>query len=129
MKIFIILNVLICVVVSEVSFEIVDDWNALATPYSDVCISESGANSETAKKMFENYKLVDEERIRCYFKCILMQHKFMQEDGSFDVDRFVKGNEHVTREIADTCLSKIANEKDLCKKGYLLATCVIGENA
>ncbi|KAK4879411.1 hypothetical protein RN001_007557, partial [Aquatica leii] len=111
-----------------VPFDFIDDWNAVASTYADECISESGADSETARKMFENHKLVNEEHIRCYFKCLSMKNKFMSEDGVYDAKALEKGLQHVTPEIAQNCLSKYGNALDLCRRAYLVATCITEEN-
>ncbi|KAK4879402.1 hypothetical protein RN001_007548 [Aquatica leii] len=75
MKTLVVLNIFISVALSKVSFDLIDDWNNVSAPYADECILESGANPEMARKMFENHKLVDEEHIRCYFKCLSLKGK------------------------------------------------------
>ncbi|KAK4879407.1 hypothetical protein RN001_007553 [Aquatica leii] len=113
---------------SKVPYELIDDWNALAAVYADECLSESGANSEIARKMFENHKLVDEEHIRCYFKCLMIKYNFMSEDGVLNEDLLIKGVQHITPEIAHTCITRYGNEMEVCRKGYLVASCVAEEN-
>ncbi|KAK4879406.1 hypothetical protein RN001_007552 [Aquatica leii] len=114
--------------VQHVPYELMDDWNALAAVYADECILESGADAEIAKQMFENHKLVNEEHIRCYFKCLMIRYKFMSKDGVFNAERLIQGVQHVTPEIAETCITKHGDKMDLCKKSYLVASCVAEEN-
>ncbi|KAK4879408.1 hypothetical protein RN001_007554 [Aquatica leii] len=120
--------VFIFVVFAKVPYELIDDWNALAAVYAEECLLESGSNSEVARKMFENHKLVDEEHIRCYFKCLMRKHNFMSEDGVLDEVQLIQGVQHITPEIARTCITKHGMEIDLCRKGYLVASCVAEEN-
>ncbi|KAK4879404.1 hypothetical protein RN001_007550 [Aquatica leii] len=128
MKTLVVLNIFISVAFSKVSFELIDDWSNVSAPYADECILETGANPEMARKMFENHKLVDEEHIRCYFKCLSLKGKVMSEDGAFIPEALIKLFIHITPDIAYNCVAKFANEEDLCKKAYLVALCITEEN-
>ncbi|KAK4879397.1 hypothetical protein RN001_007543 [Aquatica leii] len=128
MKTVVVLNIFICLGYAMIPYERMDDWKALADVNANECILESGANPIIAKQMFENHKLVDEEHIRCYFKCLALKNEIMSKDGVFFEDEVIKKIPHVTKEIAQRCITKGRTEKDICKKTYLVAFCITEEN-
>ncbi|KAF5287968.1 hypothetical protein FQR65_LT12145 [Abscondita terminalis] len=123
------LSALICTVWSnKVSDDLIDDWNNIASQYAAECIERTGANPVLVDSMFKEHKLVDEEHVRCYIMCLNEKYEYILPDGNFDGDKIVNDVEHVTYDIMDRCGKKVENEKDLCKKSYLLALCFAEEN-
>ncbi|KAF5287967.1 hypothetical protein FQR65_LT12144 [Abscondita terminalis] len=113
---------------NKLSDELMDDWNRIASVHAAACIEETDANPILAESMFKDHKLIDEEHVKCYMKCLNEKNTFIFPNGTFNRDKFVNDIEHVTYAIIDKCLAKLNNDADLCKKSYSLAMCFSEEN-
>ncbi|KAK4879399.1 hypothetical protein RN001_007545 [Aquatica leii] len=98
-------------------------WYKSINPVVEECISETGVDAKTARKLFEII-LPDEGEVRCFVKCLDTKLGFLRPDGSFDKAVMMEKLDHLTPEIAVECVDKFEAEPDSCLKSYKASTCI-----
>ncbi|KAF5304155.1 hypothetical protein FQR65_LT18896 [Abscondita terminalis] len=87
-----------------------DSWNSFIGKVRDVCIQETQSKSETVRTMFTQDEFPIEENMHCFSKCIYEKYGIMLSNGEIIKEMMVKLIDHVTPEIANTCVDQAQTE-------------------
>ncbi|KAK4879610.1 hypothetical protein RN001_007756 [Aquatica leii] len=129
MKLILVLSVFVCVgFTKKIPPLLVTSWNKLVEPYQNKCIEESQVEPDIAKNVFTKNTYLDKKPISCYFKCLHEKLNNYGSNGELNGDSIAKNIDHVTTEIAYTCIEKFISETDRCTNAYKVSTCLIEAN-
>ncbi|KAF5304154.1 hypothetical protein FQR65_LT18895 [Abscondita terminalis] len=129
MKYIVGLSMLVCVAFAKkIPPPLVDSWNDFIGKVADVCIQETLSESETIKTMLTQNEFPVEESMHCFFKCLYEKYDIMLPNGEMVKDMMVKLIDHVTSEIANTCVDQAQSETSSCKKAHKIAACIVKVN-
>nr|AVU05010.1 odorant binding protein 1 [Agrilus mali] len=101
-----------------------DEMKELAKMLHDTCQGESGVPEEMIQKACKG-DFADDDRLKCYLKCMMMQMAVMNDEGVIDPDAVIAvlpdELKDVLSGIIKTCGSKVG--KDQCENAWLTHKC------
>ncbi|XP_031342284.1 uncharacterized protein LOC116170199 [Photinus pyralis] len=108
----------------EIPPNVTKQWKQMIEPYYLLCGNETHIAPDVLITMLTDSSLPTENRIHCFWKCIL-EHKGFEVNGRFDTDLIAKEVYLVTPEGAKLCAESAYREEELCKKTYVIVQCTI----
>lgn len=91
------------------------------------CVDETGVKEALIDKLKAG-EITDDDKLKCYIKCIMSESGTMDENGDIDYAALkeVLPEKHKDKVIKDMerCVKKVGNNDDHCKKAFELTKCV-----
>lgn len=99
------------------------------------CVSEVGVSAEDIEK-YKRREFPDEEKTRCYLKCMFEKFGLFDEEHGFDVHKLhvqIEDNANVdhsdeTHQKIANCVDNNSQGSDACTRAYRGVTCFVRSN-
>ncbi|KAF5285303.1 hypothetical protein FQA39_LY04402 [Lamprigera yunnana] len=125
-KVIIMLTILtLNVSCKKIDKKILDRWHELISPHQIHCIKESNVQREDIDQLVKLGEISDTPSNGCYLKCLYEKLNLLDVNKQFDRKVIRSKFFYVDEKLADKCIKEVADEKDLCRKSYLMGRCVI----
>ncbi|XP_020298918.1 general odorant-binding protein 99a [Pseudomyrmex gracilis] len=106
-----------------------DELRKLAGGLRKKCTAETGTTIETLDAV-ELGDFPDDEKLACYFKCVMEKAGVMKKDGKINYKMLSKmmpaAFRHIGNEMLDECRN--IEGKDKCEKAYSFNKCMYNAN-
>nr|QUP79525.1 odorant binding protein 32 [Monochamus saltuarius] len=106
---------------------ITEEMKAMAAALHKTCVAETGVDEGLIHKANSEKVLEDDEKLKCYVKCIMTQSGCMNDDGTVDVEAIVDIIPEEIKEKAApkirACGSKVGANH--CENAWLTHKCYI----
>nr|AIX97030.1 odorant-binding protein 15 [Monochamus alternatus] len=106
---------------------ITEEMKAMAAALHKTCVAETGVDEALIHKANSEKVLEDDEKLKCYVKCIMTQSGCMDDDGTVDVEAIIEIIPEEVKEkgapIIRTCGSKVGANH--CENAWLTHKCYI----
>ncbi|CAH0552185.1 unnamed protein product [Brassicogethes aeneus] len=91
----------------------------------ETCIKEVGVDEEIVNKVIDG-NLSEDDKLKCYMKCVMVEGGVMDEKGETNTEAFVEllpeSLKEAHRESFTKCSAKADND-DLCEKAFEIVKC------
>ncbi|KAJ8921014.1 hypothetical protein NQ315_015810 [Exocentrus adspersus] len=95
----------------------------------NTCLAETGTSEDAIQKARAG-DFLDDEKFKCYFKCIMAQMACIDDDGIVDVDATIAVIPEEYQELAAPIIRKCGTQKGStpCESAWLTHKCYYNEN-
>ncbi|KAF5285302.1 hypothetical protein FQA39_LY04401 [Lamprigera yunnana] len=129
-RVFVVLTILtLSISGKKIDSKILHRWHEVIAPHQIHCIKESNVQKEDIDKLVNLGEISDTPSHGCYLKCLFEKLHFFDVNKQFDKKVITSTFFYMDEKLTDKCTRESADEKDLCRKSYLISNCVAVTNA
>ncbi|CAH0557331.1 unnamed protein product [Brassicogethes aeneus] len=123
--------IVFCACVMPRAMSLSEEMQELVTMLHNTCVGETGVDESLIDKVNKEKVFADDEKLKCYIKCLLTQMAVISDDGVIDVEATIAVLPEEQQEVAAptirTCGTKVGANP--CENAWLTHKCYAENNA
>ncbi|KAJ8921013.1 hypothetical protein NQ315_015809, partial [Exocentrus adspersus] len=107
-----------------------EEMKELAAALHKTCVAETGIDEGLISKVNAEKVLPDDEKLKCFLKCLMEQTGVLNEDGTLDVDAAIAIHPDEVRGTLEPIIRKCAPTApgNPCENSWMAHKCLLESN-
>ncbi|XP_063918462.1 general odorant-binding protein 69a-like [Zophobas morio] len=107
-----------------------EEMQELVTMLHGTCVAETGVSEDLIVRVNKEKKMIDDDKLKCYIKCLLTQTACISDDGVVDVEATIALLPDEMRKVSEPIIRKCGAKMGAnpCESAWLTHKCYMESN-